>query len=52
MTEKENMRWQDYNKQHDRGSGSHPHGQALLDSPTLNRGEAFTLEERREYGLE
>src|SRR5215467_8967081 len=27
-------------------------GQALLDNPTLNKGTAFTPEERREYGLE
>jgi len=30
----------------------HLRGQALLDSPTLNKGTAFTLEERRTYGLE
>ena len=30
----------------------HLRGHALLDSPTLNKGTAFTLEERREYGLE
>ncbi|HKE05515.1 MAG TPA: NAD-dependent malic enzyme [Blastocatellia bacterium] len=32
----------------------HPHlrGPALLDTPTLNKGTAFTPEERREYGLE
>ncbi|HEY6401643.1 MAG TPA: NAD-dependent malic enzyme [Blastocatellia bacterium] len=32
----------------------HPHlkGQALLDTPSLNKGTAFTPEERREYGLE
>jgi malate dehydrogenase (oxaloacetate-decarboxylating)(NADP+) len=32
----------------------HPHlrGQALLDTPTLNKGTAFTSEERLEYGLE
>ena len=28
------------------------HLQALLDSPTLNKGTAFTTEERRAYGLE
>src|SRR5262245_45710386 len=27
-------------------------GPELLDSPTLNKGTAFTQEERREYGLE
>jgi malate dehydrogenase (oxaloacetate-decarboxylating)(NADP+) len=27
-------------------------GPALLDNPALNKGTAFTLEERREYGLE
>ena len=27
-------------------------GLALLDTPTLNKGTAFTPEERREYGLE
>jgi malate dehydrogenase (oxaloacetate-decarboxylating)(NADP+) len=32
----------------------HPHlrGPELLDNPTLNKGTAFTPEERREYGLE
>src|SRR5712691_8748545 len=30
----------------------HLRGQALLDSPTLNKGTAFTTEERRAYGLE
>src|SRR5215831_13133200 len=30
----------------------HLRGHALLDSPTLNKGTAFTLEERRTYGLE
>src|SRR5215468_329903 len=32
----------------------HPHlrGPALLDTPTLNKGTAFTSEERTEYGLE
>ena len=28
------------------------HGQALLDNPVLNKGTAFTPEERRKYGLE
>jgi malate dehydrogenase (oxaloacetate-decarboxylating)(NADP+) len=27
-------------------------GLALLDTPTLNKGTAFTTEERRAYGLE
>src|SRR5439155_843535 len=27
-------------------------GLALLDTPTLNKGTAFTAEERRDYGLE
>ena len=27
-------------------------GLALLDTPTLNKGTAFTPEERRDYGLE
>jgi hypothetical protein len=32
----------------------HPHlrGPELLDNPALNKGTAFTPEERREYGLE
>lgn len=29
-----------------------PHGKALLDDPVRNKGTAFTLEERRRYGLE
>ena len=27
-------------------------GQAVLNDPALNKGTAFTLEERRKYGLE
>ena len=30
----------------------HLHGQALLDDPVRNKGTAFTLDERRKYGLE
>jgi malate dehydrogenase (oxaloacetate-decarboxylating)(NADP+) len=37
---------------HEMALQSHVRGQALLDTPTLNKGTAFTLEERREYGLE
>jgi len=37
---------------HEMALQSHLRGQALLDTPTLNKGTAFTLEERREYGLE
>jgi malate dehydrogenase (oxaloacetate-decarboxylating)(NADP+) len=29
----------------------HLHGQALLNDPAYNKGTAFTLEERRKYGL-
>jgi malate dehydrogenase (oxaloacetate-decarboxylating)(NADP+) len=28
------------------------HGIALLNDPVLNKGTAFSLEERRQYGLE
>ena len=31
---------------------STPHGVAMLDDPALNKGTAFTVEERRRYGLE
>jgi malate dehydrogenase (oxaloacetate-decarboxylating)(NADP+) len=31
---------------------TNPRGPELLDNPTLNKGTAFTLEERREYELE
>jgi malate dehydrogenase (oxaloacetate-decarboxylating)(NADP+) len=37
---------------HEMALQSHLRGQTLLDTPTLNKGTAFTLEERREYGLE
>jgi malate dehydrogenase (oxaloacetate-decarboxylating)(NADP+) len=37
---------------HEMALQSHLRGQALLDTSTLNKGTAFTLEERREYGLE
>jgi malate dehydrogenase (oxaloacetate-decarboxylating)(NADP+) len=30
----------------------HPRGQELLDNPIYNKGTAFTLEERRRYGIE
>jgi malate dehydrogenase (oxaloacetate-decarboxylating)(NADP+) len=33
-------------------SAHEPRGQALLDDPTLNKGTAFSLEERRALGLE
>jgi malate dehydrogenase (oxaloacetate-decarboxylating)(NADP+) len=31
---------------------SSPHGVAVLDDPALNKGTAFTVEERRRFGLE
>ena len=37
---------------HEMALQPHLRGQALLDSPTLNKGTAFTTEERRAYGLE
>jgi malate dehydrogenase (oxaloacetate-decarboxylating)(NADP+) len=37
---------------HETGQQLHLRGQALLDSPTLNKGTAFTPEERYAYGLE
>jgi malate dehydrogenase (oxaloacetate-decarboxylating)(NADP+) len=32
-------------------NGNTPHGSALLEDPTRNKGTAFTAEERKEYGL-
>src|SRR5882724_2690652 len=37
---------------HEMALQPHLRGQALLDTPTLNKGTAFTAEERRDYGLE
>src|SRR5262245_48255203 len=37
---------------HEMARQSRLRGLALLDTPTLNKGTAFTPEERREYGLE
>ena len=37
---------------HEMAQQPHPRGLALLDTPTLNKGTAFTEEERRDYGLE
>src|SRR5882724_11723065 len=37
---------------HEMALQPHLRGQALLDTPTLNKGTAFTAEERRHFGLE
>jgi hypothetical protein len=37
---------------HEMAQQPHLRGLALLDNPTLNKGTAFTEEERRDYGLE
>src|SRR5215468_9492194 len=37
---------------HERSSQPQSRGPSLLDNPAMNKGTAFTAEERREYGLE